>query len=132
MEKEDNDPVVVVAVTAAPSSVASTTTSQPGQCREVVGPNRRTLAEYYSNMKKRCIGCGALGHRHEACQHKDKVCDYCKGKGHLKTVCSDRFLGRAQGGRAQRGQQVAASSETPFSLFSDDADDAEPLVSADF
>ena len=125
-------PAVVVAATATPPSVVSTTTPQSGQCREVTGPNGRTLAEYYTQMRRRCIGCGQLGHRHEACPHKDKVCDYCRGKGHLRTVCSDRFLGRPQGGRAQRGQQVAASSETPFSLFSDEGDDAEPLVSTDF
>src|SRR6187551_1168591 len=94
-------PAVVVAATANPSPAASSLTSQSGVRREVVGPNGRTLAKYYVSMKKRCIGCGALGHRHEACQHRDKVCDYCRGKGHLKTVCSDRFLGLALGGHAQ-------------------------------
>ena len=98
----------------------------------VTGPNGRTLGEYYRAMRGRCTGCGSQACQHEVCPHKEKVCDYCKGKGHLKSVCSDRYLGRAQGGRVQQGQQVAASSETPFSLFSDEGDDVEPLVLVDF
>ncbi|KAF9262714.1 hypothetical protein L218DRAFT_866855, partial [Marasmius fiardii PR-910] len=84
------------------------------------GPSSRTLAEYFQLMKGKCTGCGINTHCKEACDQKDTVCDYCKGKGHFAQVCIDRFLGQLAGGHVQARQHVAASTGTPFTLFPED------------
>lgn len=88
--------------------------------QHVVGPNGKTLQEYFQRMRGRCTGCGSDGHRKEACDQKDTTCNHCQMKGHLVRVCIDKFLGRPAGGRAQSRQRVAASTETPFTLFPDE------------
>ena len=98
--------------------------------REVIGPNGKSLAEYFAQMRGRCLGCGLTTHRKEACTFKTQECNYCKGIGHKREVCIDRFLGRQEGGRAPKRQRIAASSETSFSLFAEDS--ADPSSSTDF
>ena len=127
-------PVVVRATPAPPAATPPVTVARlrGGNRTMVVGPNGKTLEEYFAQMRGRCSGCGATGHRKDGCGHKDEVCSFCRGRGHLNSVCIDRFLGRAPGGRAQRVQRVAASSETPFSLFAEETDNAGPSTSTDF
>ena len=126
-----------IAATPTPRAAASTanlaaaSTSDPRPAlREVIGPNGKSLADYFALMKGRCSGCGLTTHRKEACTLKTQECSYCKGIGHKREVCIDRFLGRQEGGRAPKRQRIAASSETPFSLFAEDS--AVPSTSTDF
>ena len=98
--------------------------------REVIGPNGKSLAEYFALMRSRCLGCGLTTHRKDACPVKTQECSYCKGIGHKREVCIDRFLGRQEGGRAPKRQRIAASSETLFSLFAEN--NVLPTQSADF
>ncbi|KAJ3735581.1 hypothetical protein DFJ43DRAFT_1058411, partial [Lentinula guzmanii] len=71
-------------------------------------------------MRGRCYGCGAQNHEKKNCSYKDTVCRYCGRRGHLESVCQDKFMGleRGRGKRSQpRRQQVSASSSIPFTLF---------------
>ena len=48
------------------------------------------------------------------------TCHYCGHKGHLESVCQDKFLGLEQGrGKKQpcRQQISASTGDTPFTLF---------------
>ena len=92
----------------------------PRSPQHVVGPNGKTLLEYFQKLRRRCTGCGSDAHRKDACDQKDTTCNYCQMKGHLVRICIDKFLGRPAGGRAQSRQRVAASTETPFTLFPDE------------
>jgi len=81
------------------------------------GPNGRTREEFTRLMRGRCYGCGDTRHIKSAGNHGGEKCNYCARMGHRETVCQDRFLGHPKGrGNAQR---VAATSEAPFSLFTD-------------
>ena len=111
-------------ITIAAQSTDSTTLPLPAQTprpsrspQHVVGPNGKTLLEYFQRMKGRCTGCGSDGHRKEACDQKGTTCNHCQAKGRLVRVCINKFLGRPAGGRAQSRQRIAASTETPFTLF---------------
>ena len=42
-------------------------------------------------MQFRCYRCGRANHRPENCFFKDKVCDLCHKKGHVKAACGMKF-----------------------------------------
>ena len=37
--------------------------------------------------KKKCPGCDSEKHERKDCPHKDKVCSFCKIKGHIELAC---------------------------------------------
>ena len=37
--------------------------------------------------KKKCPGCDSEKHERKDCPHKDKICSFCKIKGHIETAC---------------------------------------------
>ena len=40
-----------------------------------------------AEAKKPCYRCGKSGHAPEKCYHKEKMCNVCKKKGHIASVC---------------------------------------------
>ena len=37
--------------------------------------------------KKKCPSCDSEKHERKDCPHKDKICSFCKIKGHIKSAC---------------------------------------------
>ena len=37
--------------------------------------------------KKKCPGCDSQKHERKDCPHKEKICSFCKIKGHIKIAC---------------------------------------------
>lgn len=89
---------------------ATRTTTSTGNTREA----------FLARMRGRCFGCGSQSHVKLSCPHQDTACRYCARKGHLESVCQDKFLGLARGRgnrKPPRSQQVSATSTAPFTLF---------------
>ncbi|KAF5351407.1 hypothetical protein D9757_014519 [Collybiopsis confluens] len=85
--------------------------------------NGNTREGFMAPMRGRCYGCGSQSHEKRNCTHKEATCHFCARKGHLESVCQDKFMGleRGRGKRQQpRRQQVSANTGAPFSLFPDE------------
>lgn len=59
--------------------------------------NGNTRDGFISRMRGRCYGCGSQSHEKKSCPHKEVTCHYCSRKGHLESVCQDKFLGLERG-----------------------------------
>ena len=81
--------------------------------------NGNTRDSFIARMRGRCYGCGSQSHEKRGCPHKDTTCRYCARRGHLETVCQDKFMGleRNRGKRQKPRQQISATSAIPFTLF---------------
>ena len=40
--------------------------------------------------KKKCPGCDSEKHEQKDCPHKDKICSFCKIKGHIESACGKK------------------------------------------
>ena len=40
--------------------------------------------------KKKCPGCDSKKHERKDCPHKEKICSFCKIKGHIKSACQKK------------------------------------------
>ena len=45
-----------------------------------------------SPAKKKCPGCDSEKHERKDCPHKDKICSFCKIKGHIESACRKKKL----------------------------------------
>ena len=50
-----------------------------------------------------CFSCGGSGHYAKDYPHKETVCSYCSGVGHLEKCCYDKQNGKARGLKANPG-----------------------------
>ena len=55
--------------------------------------NGNTRDSFIAHMRGRCYGCGSQSHEKQSCPHKDTTCHYCAQRGHLESVCQDKFMG---------------------------------------
>ena len=72
-----------------------------------------SFADYHANLRKegKCIRCGSSNCKGgDHCRHKDTVCNYCKKKGHLETVCHAKRIGKP---KTHTANTITASIEKP-------------------